>query len=416
MKMERIAEGGTSKGSLVPEEDTSVETSDSQPIMVPADDREEKVELDPRNQVFSDQSGRRISSYIQRLREERKAMIESFVKKYKKSNNGGFPSITLTQKEVGGDFYAVRHILQELKGNQGSQTGPTDEFPRGAIYENSRSSASGTVIVPDEHPRLDGERQHYPISDAASKHEVIENPTDGDLINVENVDSGEEKVVAGVLSSGSSEVEQLTCVEVEAHPVTGNNFEIRNDTEIQGGDGSLENTKHAKEVPIVVLSAPSLEIRKSVEQFEASGSMRIDEVGTSRGAVVPEENVIVETSNLRPIEVPTDAKDERVGSLLRNQGLSSDTDGSLKQPCIKTDKVIAQAETAANDARTQILDGTSARQSDHQQTVISENVQHWKDTSMEERRLEVVPVQKAKTIGASLKSFVVDAFRKLWSG
>ncbi|KAM0950990.1 hypothetical protein DsansV1_C04g0047291 [Dioscorea sansibarensis] len=49
-----------------------------------------------------------------KTREERKAMVESFVKKYQNSNNGSFPSLNLTHKEVGGSFYTVREIVREL--------------------------------------------------------------------------------------------------------------------------------------------------------------------------------------------------------------------------------------------------------------------------------------------------------------
>ncbi|KGN65696.1 uncharacterized protein LOC101209410 [Cucumis sativus] len=48
-------------------------------------------------------------------KEERRAMVESFVHKYKASNTGKFPSAANTCKEVGGSYYVVRKILQELQ-------------------------------------------------------------------------------------------------------------------------------------------------------------------------------------------------------------------------------------------------------------------------------------------------------------
>eukprot|EP01018_Ginkgo_biloba_P020418 Gb_34360 [translate_table: standard] len=50
-----------------------------------------------------------------KTKEERRNMIESFVQKYKTSNKGEFPSLSLTHKEVGGSFYTVRQIMRELK-------------------------------------------------------------------------------------------------------------------------------------------------------------------------------------------------------------------------------------------------------------------------------------------------------------
>ncbi|XP_020547275.1 uncharacterized protein LOC105180232 [Sesamum indicum] len=53
-------------------------------------------------------------SRIRRSKEERKVMVESFINKYQKSNDGNFPSLNLTHKEVGGSFYTVREIVREI--------------------------------------------------------------------------------------------------------------------------------------------------------------------------------------------------------------------------------------------------------------------------------------------------------------
>lgn len=49
-----------------------------------------------------------------RTKEERKTMVESFINKYRNLNNGKFPSLNLTHKEVGGSFYTVREIVREI--------------------------------------------------------------------------------------------------------------------------------------------------------------------------------------------------------------------------------------------------------------------------------------------------------------
>ncbi|GAV64718.1 hypothetical protein CFOL_v3_08233, partial [Cephalotus follicularis] len=51
---------------------------------------------------------------IRRSKEERKAMVESFIKKYQKLNNGNFPSLNFTHKECGGSFYTIREIVREV--------------------------------------------------------------------------------------------------------------------------------------------------------------------------------------------------------------------------------------------------------------------------------------------------------------
>ncbi|XP_057980534.1 uncharacterized protein LOC131166204 [Malania oleifera] len=53
-------------------------------------------------------------SRIRRSKEERKAIVESFIKKYQKLNDGSFPSLNLTHKEAGGSFYTIREIVREI--------------------------------------------------------------------------------------------------------------------------------------------------------------------------------------------------------------------------------------------------------------------------------------------------------------
>lgn len=60
----------------------------------------------------SDSGGKK--SRIRRSKEERKTMVETFIKKYQIVNDGNFPSLNLTHKEVGGSFYTVREIVREI--------------------------------------------------------------------------------------------------------------------------------------------------------------------------------------------------------------------------------------------------------------------------------------------------------------
>ncbi|XP_039031326.1 uncharacterized protein LOC120165969 [Hibiscus syriacus] len=48
-------------------------------------------------------------------KDERRALIESFVNRYRSMNAGKFPSVTEALKEVGGSFYVVRKVIQELE-------------------------------------------------------------------------------------------------------------------------------------------------------------------------------------------------------------------------------------------------------------------------------------------------------------
>ncbi|CAN7135614.1 unnamed protein product [Brassica rapa subsp. narinosa] len=68
-------------------------------------------------QVFAlakphDSVGKRTRNRIPK--EERKTLVESFIKKHQSLNNGRFSSLSLIHKEVGGSFYTIREIVREI--------------------------------------------------------------------------------------------------------------------------------------------------------------------------------------------------------------------------------------------------------------------------------------------------------------
>ncbi|CAN6687174.1 unnamed protein product [Malus baccata var. baccata] len=46
---------------------------------------------------------------------ERQVMLESFVNQYRAKNAGAFPTVSYAQKELGGSYYVVKSVLQELQ-------------------------------------------------------------------------------------------------------------------------------------------------------------------------------------------------------------------------------------------------------------------------------------------------------------
>lgn len=51
---------------------------------------------------------------VRKSKEERREMVESFINSYRVSNEGKFPSVNLTHKEVGGSYYIVREIVRDI--------------------------------------------------------------------------------------------------------------------------------------------------------------------------------------------------------------------------------------------------------------------------------------------------------------
>lgn len=82
---------------------------------------------------------------------ERRAMVESFVNKYKSENAGKFPAIKYTQKEVGGSYYTVRDIIQELKyKSKVKSLNSTDEILVEKVLDESKLKTAESVNVSSE--------------------------------------------------------------------------------------------------------------------------------------------------------------------------------------------------------------------------------------------------------------------------
>ncbi|CAN4126506.1 unnamed protein product [Withania somnifera] len=108
--------------------------------------------------TYNDSGSRK--TRIRRSKEERKSMVETFIKKYQKSNDGNFPSLNLTHKEVGGSFYTVREIVREII-QENKVLGPaklspeeqnnimfSEQYPLGSISTEPQSlSLSGETHV-----------------------------------------------------------------------------------------------------------------------------------------------------------------------------------------------------------------------------------------------------------------------------
>lgn len=183
-------------------------------------------------------------SRIRRSKEERKAMVESFVKKYQTSNNGNFPSLNLTHKEVGGSFYTVREIVREII-QENRVLGPAkliaeelntnkidEEYPLGTI---SAEPENGSPFVPS-HEEGNNEEQESFYDELCSKHEnqMFDNGqiVNGSQVDVKTEDSAKstyeelqtsksfEKVKSERLAASTAKVTPITAdVVVETFPL-----------------------------------------------------------------------------------------------------------------------------------------------------------------------------------------------------
>ncbi|KAK4786478.1 hypothetical protein SAY86_003167 [Trapa natans] len=79
--------------------------------------------------------------------EERRAMLESYINKYREDNAGQFPTASKAKAEVGGGFYTVRRIIQELKYN--SNLDPSTTVVSAPVKKEPRKNRKGLKVSKD---------------------------------------------------------------------------------------------------------------------------------------------------------------------------------------------------------------------------------------------------------------------------
>ncbi|CAH8386360.1 unnamed protein product [Eruca vesicaria subsp. sativa] len=84
-------------------------------------------------------------------KDDRRVVVESFVTKYRAANAGKFPTLKATVKEVGGGYYVVRDIYQELKLRPNA---PVSRVPASAANDDA-SSLKQDHTIESSHPSSD---------------------------------------------------------------------------------------------------------------------------------------------------------------------------------------------------------------------------------------------------------------------
>ncbi|RDX75559.1 hypothetical protein CR513_44542, partial [Mucuna pruriens] len=275
---------------------------------------------------------------MRRSKEERKAMVESFIKKYQESNKGNFPSLNLTHKEVGGSFYTVREIVRDII-QENRVLGPakfsleglnTDQFfeqnPLGSIAKDPQSSLVASSIESHCEPNKlqDTNSKIISVSDESyteAMHQVV-NKGHGisfDHIAVTNKEPIEADVVADGYDTGSehsmvdkghtmnvSQVDVMSYESVEAAVVsdgccTGTEHKIVDKGHVLNGSQVNMINKESNEaaMPEIQVGNPTA-VKQNVEQELAAATTPMSKVTTVT------EDLIVETFPLRSASRTTD--------------------------------------------------------------------------------------------------------------
>lgn len=112
-----------------------------------------------------------------RRKEERRIMVESFVQKYRSANEGKFPGPRFTCNQVGGNYYIIREIMQEMI-HQHKASGNLDRVDfsdkQTSIHDLKPVSVSTEMSVAmSKETGEDVEKNHTLASEVDNNQEVL---------------------------------------------------------------------------------------------------------------------------------------------------------------------------------------------------------------------------------------------------
>ncbi|CAL0321235.1 unnamed protein product [Lupinus luteus] len=282
-------------------------------------------------------------SRIRRSKEERKTMVESFIKKYQESNNGKFPSLSLTHKEVGGSFYTVREIVRDII-QENRVLGPakftledatSDQFfeqnPLGSIARDPKSYlAASSYENHSEHNNLeDTSDKMLSVSDGnytGVEHQALDQ---GHAMNVIQVDViNKESVEATVISDGFYTGAEHPMVN-NGHVINGSQVDVTNKKTVEATVASDFTGAEHQIVDIHVINGSQVDVvNKEPNESTTVPEMQVSQPVVSKQNVEQELATVTtpmakvtalteeaETSPLSLVMSTTDGKEHDLGEL-----------------------------------------------------------------------------------------------------
>lgn len=308
-------------------------------------------------------------SGVRRSKEERKGMVETFIKRYQKANNGDFPSLNLTRKEVGGSFYTVREIVREIiqenlvlgppKSSPGDQAMENldcflEDNPLGSIsvgtqtlpgYEYINDEVLNTSSITELHQGkldsnyVDGEHKGDEVSELVTsqtqKHQILDVEVGPITSTVHDVDESHETSNARETLHGDLEKKDTENMELPTGN-TGNNGHLRS-TEMHLSDNSTDLVDVKLEEEIANLtpeSTPVLATPKVPNHSSTEENLLLDvnvNTGIKLENTLPAEEKIVNSSNAQNLQSKTSgnsAQHRTLDERSANLNKSSDPSGA----------------------------------------------------------------------------------------
>ncbi|KAF3434115.1 hypothetical protein FNV43_RR25218 [Rhamnella rubrinervis] len=276
---------------------------------------------------------------IRRSKEERKTMVESFIKKYQKLNNGNFPSLNVTHKEVGGSFYTVREIVRDIiqenrvlgPAKFGSEEQSLNQFleqdPLGSIASGPQypltTLANECQFITNH---LEGTDEPAVVSDAnymRPEHQMFAN---GQIINgtqldvkLEEFDESKHQTLkqsepVEAEQSADEEPDEEEVLVSDGHSTDSQHQMVDNGQIIHGSQVDVK-TRESDEL---IVTETDLKLSETYLQANVPSKAEnmLEELAPSRVKVNPTAaDVIVETFPLRPVSRASDNLDRGLGEI-----------------------------------------------------------------------------------------------------
>ncbi|KAM3272893.1 hypothetical protein ACQJBY_042764 [Aegilops geniculata] len=156
---------------------------------------------------------------VRKTKEERREMVESFVDTYRVSNNGKFPSVNLTHKEVGGSYYIVREIMRDIiqenrvlgPGDLNAKTLSFEDCPDSSELSNRHELGQDNIEILDMSDGYHGIKDY--VLEMSDKDEAFSLQTN--FISTQQLPTSSDILESGILNSvlQNGNVADATCLE-----------------------------------------------------------------------------------------------------------------------------------------------------------------------------------------------------------
>ncbi|GKV34232.1 hypothetical protein SLEP1_g42624 [Rubroshorea leprosula] len=317
----------------------------------------------------SNESGGR-KARIRRSKEERKVMVESFIKKYQSTNDGNFPSLNLTHKEVGGSFYTIREIVREII-QENRVLGPgklieeeenaeqfLEQHPLGSISIELQSSqsipTSGINFVPNHDQDVNDESEHefdneqiINVSAMDLKDETdteVRAEFEGNGTSIDLKDKSDKEVGSVEVNGSAMDLKDESAKEVSAElGVAGIGMDLKDESDKEvGAEVKVELFEESGKE----LTSPTSRVTPVMAEAEESGKQFTP---TTSKVTQLTTDAIVETFPLRPVSTFADYIDERSGEVrilsetseetqIKKVGLGPENGNSISNGIISSEK------------------------------------------------------------------------------